>query len=685
MTTRTWYGPRNARGARTSPRSTPCSPPTTRGGQPCRVRDTLRAEQKALGRAIGAAAPDETTSLLVRAKQLADEVKAAEADQADADEALREAHLAVPNLVEDGVPPGGEDDFVTLETVGTPPQRRRAARPRRDRRGIAGDRHRARREGQRRAVLLPHRRRRRSSSSRWSTSRWRRPTATGFTPVIAPALVKPETMEGTGFLGAHAAEVYRLADDDLYLVGTSPRSRWPATTPTRSSPDAAAALRRLLVLLPARGRLVRQGHQGHHPGALVRQGGDVLLRPGRRGARRAPAAARLGARVHRQARARLPGDRRRGRRPRLVRGAQVRHRGVVPVAGRLPRADLRRRTARRSRRGGSTSAPAATRGNEPVATLNGTLCAIARTIACLLDHHQQPDGSVYVPVALRPYLGGREAAHQTPSTVIRAGRHRPRRHAAALDGTVSRARRAALEAAEAAGLVVAFVTGRPPRWLRRRGRRDRAPRRRGRRERRGDLRPATETACLAHTCSTPRLLRDAQPPSCAPRSRRSRFAVEYGDGLRRRARLRPRLGDQPALRPARRPDPAAADRRRSPRSPTGRRVKLLAKDRDADADEFLAAAGSPAGRTARPSPTRRRSGCSRSPRPGVTKATGLAELAAQHGIAPDEVVAIGDMPNDVPMLHGPARSYAVGQRAPRGAAQPPTRWSAATTRTPSRS
>jgi seryl-tRNA synthetase len=48
------------------------------------------------------------------------------------------------------------------------------------------------------------------------------------------------------------------------------------------------------------------------------------------------------------------------------------------------------------------------RGNQPVATLNGTLCAIARTIACLLDHHQQPDGSVYVPAALRPYLGGRE-------------------------------------------------------------------------------------------------------------------------------------------------------------------------------------------------------------------------------------------------------------------------------------
>jgi seryl-tRNA synthetase len=47
-------------------------------------------------------------------------------------------------------------------------------------------------------------------------------------------------------------------------------------------------------------------------------------------------------------------------------------------------------------------------GTEFVATLNGTLCAVARTIACLLDHHQQPDGTVYVPKALRPWLGDRE-------------------------------------------------------------------------------------------------------------------------------------------------------------------------------------------------------------------------------------------------------------------------------------
>ena len=46
------------------------------------------------------------------------------------------------------------------------------------------------------------------------------------------------------------------------------------------------------------------------------------------------------------------------------------------------------------------------RGPEPVATLNGTLCAVGRTIAVLLEVHQRADGSVHVPLALRPYLGG---------------------------------------------------------------------------------------------------------------------------------------------------------------------------------------------------------------------------------------------------------------------------------------
>ncbi len=161
----------------------------------------------------------------------------------------------------------------------------------------------------------------------------------GFVPVIAPALVKPETMEGTGFLGAHAVRGLQ-AGRRRPLPRRDERGR-PRRLPLQRDPRiAAAALRRLLVLLPARGRLVRQGHPRHHPRALVRQGRDVLLRPGRRGARGASAPARLGARVHGQARTGLPGHRRRGRRSGQQRRPQVRHRGVVPVAGRLPRADV---------------------------------------------------------------------------------------------------------------------------------------------------------------------------------------------------------------------------------------------------------------------------------------------------------------------------------------------------------
>ena len=105
--------------------------------------------------------------------------------------------------------------------------------------------------------------------------------AAGLIPVIAPALVKPEVMEGTGFLGTHAAEVYHLATDDLYLVGTSEVAL--AGYHADEILDlgvTAAPLRGLLVVFPAGSRLVRERHPRHHPGALVRQGRDVLLHHG---------------------------------------------------------------------------------------------------------------------------------------------------------------------------------------------------------------------------------------------------------------------------------------------------------------------------------------------------------------------------------------------------------------------
>ncbi|MGH3988919.1 MAG: serine--tRNA ligase, partial [Pseudonocardiaceae bacterium] len=84
--------------------------------------DSLRAEQKVLGKQVGRARGAERDELLGHAKQLAADVKLAEAEQAGAEEAIESAHRAVSNLVIDGVPAGGEDDYVVLKHVGQPPE-----------------------------------------------------------------------------------------------------------------------------------------------------------------------------------------------------------------------------------------------------------------------------------------------------------------------------------------------------------------------------------------------------------------------------------------------------------------------------------------------------------------------------------------------------------------------------------
>jgi len=228
------------------------------------------------------------------------------------------------------------------------------------------------------------------------------------------------------------------------------------------------------------------------------------------------------------------------------------------------------------------------------------------------------------------------------------------------DGTVSDRTRAALQAANDAGLVIAFVTGRPPRWL------DAVVAETGHF---GvavgangavlyDL--ATEKILSAHVLAidTVRVL-TGELRATFPAVQ---FAFEYVDGFAAepgyihdweinpptdrhgRSVAPPVLGDLAsiALRPA---------------------VKLLAKDRDADADEFLRSAESLL--AGRGSVTHSSSfGLLEIAAPGVTKATGLAELAGRHGISADEVVAIGDMPNDVPMLLWAGTSYAVANAHP---------------------
>ncbi|MDX6267791.1 MAG: seryl-tRNA synthetase, partial [Frankiales bacterium] len=183
--------------------------------------DNLRAAQKDVSASVRSATPEERPAVLEKAKALAAAVKVAEAAQAVAEEELRAAHLAVPNIVHPAVPPGGEADFVVLSQTGEVPSYDFEVR---DHLAVgeilkAIDTERgAKVSGSRFAFLTGPGALLELALVNMAMAR---AVAAGLTPMIAPALVRPEAMEGTGFLGAHAAEVYRLAEDDLYLVGTS--------------------------------------------------------------------------------------------------------------------------------------------------------------------------------------------------------------------------------------------------------------------------------------------------------------------------------------------------------------------------------------------------------------------------------------------------------------------------------
>ncbi len=183
--------------------------------------DELRAEQKTFSKQVGRAAGEERAALLVKAKELAAEVKAAEAAQTEADAELLAAHKRVPNLVSDGVPPGGEDDYVVLEHVGTPREFDFPVRDHLDIGELLGgiDMERGAKVSGARFYFLT------GIGAQLQLALlnmgMQQAIETGFTAMITPSLVRPEIMEGTGFLGAHAPEVYRLREDDQYLVGTS--------------------------------------------------------------------------------------------------------------------------------------------------------------------------------------------------------------------------------------------------------------------------------------------------------------------------------------------------------------------------------------------------------------------------------------------------------------------------------
>jgi len=376
--------------------------------------ESLRAEQKAHGKKVAQATGDEKHALLAHAKQVADRVKAlqveADAAQARADELARR----IGNVVEEGVPAGGEDDFVVLEHVGTP--RDFAAEYGPD--FVVKD-HLELGEGLR---AIDTERGAKVSGARFYyltgvgarlelallNAAVDKALAAGFTPVITPTLVKPEVMAGTGFLGAHADEVYRLEADDLYLVGTSEVALAGyhsgeildlSAGPKRYA-GWSACYRREAGSYGKDTRGIIRVHQFHKVEAFSYTTVEDARAEHRRilaWEKEMLALAELPFRVIDTAAGDLGSSAARKFDCEAWLPSQERYLELTSTSNcttfQARRLGVRERTADGQVR--------------TVATLNGTL-ATTRWIVAILENHQQADGSVHVPVGLRPYLGGLE-------------------------------------------------------------------------------------------------------------------------------------------------------------------------------------------------------------------------------------------------------------------------------------
>ena len=186
--------------------------------------EALRQEQNTLSKSVGAAKGDEKAALLENAKGLADRVKAADAHRADVELQAKQLLLQLSNLLETDAPIGGEEDFVTIEHVGTPRDFAKDGFEPKDHVELgkllgAIDTERGAKVAGSRSYYLTGV----GALLEFALVNYAIQSAlkNGFSPVIPPVLVNPAAMEGTGFLGQAAENVYRIEKDDVYLVGTS--------------------------------------------------------------------------------------------------------------------------------------------------------------------------------------------------------------------------------------------------------------------------------------------------------------------------------------------------------------------------------------------------------------------------------------------------------------------------------
>ena len=186
--------------------------------------EALRAEQNLFSKSMGAAQADEKAAMLERGKELSAAVKAADARRSEAEEKSAQLTLLLSNLLDPAAPIGGEDDFVVLEHVGTPRDFSKDGFIPKDHvelgklLGAIDTERGAKVSGARFYYLTGV-----GALLEFALVNYAISSAVkaGFIPVIPPVLVKPPAMEGTGFLGQAAENVFTLEKDDFYLVGTS--------------------------------------------------------------------------------------------------------------------------------------------------------------------------------------------------------------------------------------------------------------------------------------------------------------------------------------------------------------------------------------------------------------------------------------------------------------------------------
>jgi len=376
--------------------------------------EAKRGEQKSLGKLVAQAQGDEKQELLARTKALAAEVKALEAAQVEAEAAWQAAVLSIPNLAHDSAPSGGEDDYTVIETVGTPRDFAAEGFEPRDHvelgrmLGAIDIERGAKVSGSRFYFLTGVGAQLELALVNLAMDQAR---AAGFIQVAAPSLVRPRAMEGTGFLGQAADDVYRIDGEDLYLVGTSEVAM--AAFHSDEILDVDALPLRYAAFSPC-----FRKEAGSH-------GKDT------RGIWRVHWFDKVEMFVYTTLEdSDAEHQRLLAWEKEFLDKLELSYRVIDTAAGDLGLSAVRKFDCEawipsKAAYGELTSTssctefqsrrldirgrfPAEQGGTQPVATLNGTLCASTRTIVAILENHQNADGSVTVPQALRPYLGGLE-------------------------------------------------------------------------------------------------------------------------------------------------------------------------------------------------------------------------------------------------------------------------------------